>query len=141
MYTIALVFLVSILSTCLVVRYRFIHEGISGDHDVSGIQKFHSSPVPRIGGLCIFLSVLIGMCVQWLQNESTGLFGLFLVLSAAPAFLSGLMEDITKKVSILSRLSATVLSALIAGTLLNAWLNNLGFEQLNHLISIGSRYW
>ena len=71
MYTIALVFLVSILSTCLVVRYRFIHEGISGDHDVSGIQKFHSSPVPRIGGLCIFLSVLIGICVQWLQNEST----------------------------------------------------------------------
>jgi UDP-N-acetylmuramyl pentapeptide phosphotransferase/UDP-N-acetylglucosamine-1-phosphate transferase len=135
MYTIALVFLVSILSTCLVVRYRFIHEGISGDHDVSGIQKFHSSPVPRIGGLCIFLSVLIGICVQWLQNESTGLFGLFLVLSAAPAFLSGLMEDITKKVSILSRLSATVLSALIAGTLLNAWLNNLGFEQLNHLLN------
>ena len=134
MHTLLIAFLVSAISTYLVVRYRYIHENISGDHDVSGIQKFHSSAVPRIGGLCIFFSVLIALFVSWLQNQEIGFFGLILVLSAAPAFGSGLIEDITKKAGILFRLSATVASALLAGVLLNAWLDSLGIDQVDQLL-------
>jgi len=134
MQTLLIAFLTSVLTTFLVVRYRHIHEDVSGDHDVKSIQKFHTSAVPRIGGVCLFLGVLVALFVRWVQNPEVGLFGLLLALSALPAFGIGLSEDITKKVSIAIRLAATVFAALLAGYLLNAWLNSLGIDTLDRWI-------
>ena len=63
-------FLVTFFSTfiaCLffIITDRF-HRKISHDNDLSGAQKFHKLPVPRIGGLSLVIgliiaSILIGM--------------------------------------------------------------------------------
>ncbi len=62
-----------------------------------------------------------------------GIFGLLLLFAALPAFISGLTEDLTKKVGVRIRLLATILSAGLAGYFLNAWLNSvqiLGIDDL-----------
>jgi UDP-N-acetylmuramyl pentapeptide phosphotransferase/UDP-N-acetylglucosamine-1-phosphate transferase len=70
---------------------------------------------------------------RYFQNAEVGLFGLLLVMCSLPAFLSGLIEDLTKKVGVKIRLLATMVSAALAGYFLNAWLGSvqiLGIDSL-----------
>jgi glycosyltransferase involved in cell wall biosynthesis len=47
MLSFALAFLVSLLVTLFIVRFAHLHEGVLGDTDLAGVQKFHARPVPR----------------------------------------------------------------------------------------------
>lgn len=131
MYTLVIAFLFSLFITYLVIRYRHLHQHISGDHDMTSIQKFHSYVVPRVGGIGIFLGVLVALIIRWVHSAEIGTFGLLLMLSALPAFIVGLVEDFTKKLSISLRLGSTVIAAILAGYLLNAWLMSLQISFLD----------
>ena len=43
-------FLVGLLATLFIMRSSMRHGHLSADHDLSGPQKFHGRPVPRVGG-------------------------------------------------------------------------------------------
>ena len=51
-------FLASLLTTLLIIRFKHLHGRFSADSDFSGPQKFHTSAVPRIGGLSIAIGTL-----------------------------------------------------------------------------------
>lgn len=51
MTVLVLGFVFSLITTLVIVRYKHFHNHITADHDFSGVQKFHASSVPRIGGL------------------------------------------------------------------------------------------
>jgi UDP-N-acetylmuramyl pentapeptide phosphotransferase/UDP-N-acetylglucosamine-1-phosphate transferase len=125
MHTLVIAFLISLIATYSIVRYRHLHQHISGDHDLTGIQKFHSFSVPRIGGVGVFIGVFVALLMRWIHTTEIGEFGLLLLFSALPAFLVGVTEDFTKKISINFRLFAIVVAALIAGYLLDSWIINL----------------
>ncbi len=135
MLSFALGFLVSLLVTLLIVRYAHLHEKFSTDTDLSGVQKFHASPVPRIGGT----GILIGLVVSVLQLHHTypavsvGILGL--VACGLPAFGSGLVEDLTKKVSPLARLVSTMAAAALAYFLLNIAVTRISVPPLDFLLS------
>lgn len=75
-----------------------------------GVQKFHVAPTPRIGGIALFGALV----VAWLLGNATGgLLGLMLI-AGLPAFLAGILEDLTKKVGVRERLLATMFSGLLA---------------------------
>jgi UDP-GlcNAc:undecaprenyl-phosphate/decaprenyl-phosphate GlcNAc-1-phosphate transferase len=133
MSVLAVSFLVSFLFTLWVLRYGHWHARFTADSDLSGVQKFHSVAVPRIGGLGIFLGILLALCVRYFENAEVGLFGLLLIAASLPAFISGLTEDLTKRVGVKVRLLATMVSAGLAGYFLNAWLGSvqvLGIDDL-----------
>lgn len=133
MSVLVLSFLLSILITLWLVRSSHVHGRFTADSDLTGVQKFHTVAVPRVGGVGIVLGVFIALSARYFQNAEVATFGLLLLLSALPAFLSGLTEDITKKVGVKIRLLATVLSAGLAGYFLNAWLSSvqiLGIDDL-----------
>lgn len=134
MSVLALSFLISLLVTLWIVRYSHLHARFTADSDLSGVQKFHTVAVPRIGGVGIFLGILLALCMRYFQNQEVGVFGLLLIFSALPAFLSGLIEDITKSVGVRIRLLASVLSAGIAGYLLNAWLSSVQILGIDNLM-------
>lgn len=143
MSVLVLSFLVSLLATLWVVRYSHLHAHLTADSDLSGVQKFHTVAVPRIGGVGIFIGILLALSVRYFQNADVGTFGLLLIVASLPAFLSGLIEDLTKRVGIRARLLATAAAAGLAGYLLNAWLSSvqvLGIDNLMlayPLIAIG----
>lgn len=112
-------FFVAALVTLLVVRSAHSHGHVSADLDFSGPQKFHVRPVPRIGGVGLFLGVVAGAFVGWSQEGATAQFPL-LLLCGLPAFAAGLIEDLTKRVSPLKRLLATAASAALAAVVLDA---------------------
>jgi UDP-N-acetylmuramyl pentapeptide phosphotransferase/UDP-N-acetylglucosamine-1-phosphate transferase len=133
MSVLVLSFLVCLFVTLWIVRSSHVHGRFTADSDLSGVQKFHAVAVPRVGGVGIVLGVFLALSARYFQNAEVGTFGLLLLLSALPAFLSGLTEDITKRVGVKIRLLATVLSAVLAGYFLNAWLSSvqiLGIDDL-----------
>lgn len=134
MSVLALSFLISFFVALLVIRYSHLHPHLTADSDLLGVQKFHTSPVPRIGGVAIILGVLLALCLRYFQNLEVGTFGLLLIVSALPAFFSGLIEDLTKKVGVRIRLLATVASAGLAGYFLNAWLNSVQIFGIDNLM-------
>ncbi len=126
MSSLLLSFFASLLSILFVIRYKHLHSNWSADSDLSGPQKFHTLSVPRIGGLGIFLALVITGIAAWLQSLSFHRELLLLTLSALPAFVSGFAEDLTKRIGAGLRLIGTAISALIAGYLLNAWISKVG---------------
>jgi len=72
---------------------------------VKGIQKFHTRPTPRIGGIAIVAGIIAGYLMA--NTEKKSLLGP-LVLAGIPAFTFGLLEDITKRVSVRTRLLTTM---------------------------------
>jgi UDP-N-acetylmuramyl pentapeptide phosphotransferase/UDP-N-acetylglucosamine-1-phosphate transferase len=62
--------------------------------------------------------------------------GLQLLLAATPAFLGGLVEDLTKRVGVKTRLFLTALSAGVSGFLLNAWLTDIQVIGIDVLLAI-----
>ena len=95
---------IALLVALLLVRTQHLHGHLSMDSD-KGVQKFHTSPTPRVGGIAIAVGVVSG-CV-FANNDSQILLGP-LVLAGIPAFAFGLLEDVTKRVSVRTRLLATM---------------------------------
>src|SRR5688500_16629908 len=106
--------LTSFLITLIIIRSAGRHGTKSADHDLSGPQKFHSRPVPRIGGVGVFTALLAGTAMSGYtgRGEPSVMWGL--IACSLPAFLSGLAEDLTKNVSPRRRLVFTALSAGLA---------------------------
>ena len=109
----------SALLTLLVIKHARFH-GTALDADFLGVQKVHSDPVARIGGLPIFISMLISACVSHRLHPHMSPPLLALVLCGASAFVGGIVEDYTGNVSPSRRLGLTMLAALMAFYLADA---------------------
>ena len=136
MSSLLLSFFASLLSILFVIRYQHLHSDWSADSDLSGPQKFHTLSVPRIGGLGIFLALVITGIAAWLQSLSFHRELLLLTISALPAFLLGIAEDLTKRIGAGLRLLGTAVSAGIAGYLLNAWISRIGISGVDEILAI-----
>jgi UDP-N-acetylmuramyl pentapeptide phosphotransferase/UDP-N-acetylglucosamine-1-phosphate transferase len=134
MSVLAVSFLASLLITFWVIRSSHLHSKFSSDSDITGIQKFHTHIVPRIGGLGILLGLIVSLVVRRFENETVGNFGLLLIASSLPAFIFGFLEDITKKVGVKVRLIASFIAAAVAGYLLGGWLTSVQILGIDNLI-------
>lgn len=127
-------FLASLGFCILLVLTKSWHGSLSMDVN-EGIQKFHSVPTPRIGGLAIVAALF----VAWLNAppDLNSLIGMYL-LAGLPAFIFGLAEDITKKVSVLQRLLATMASGLLAWWLTDYSLTRVDVWGIDYLLTFAS---
>lgn len=115
-----------IVSISLVLSTR-IHGKYSLDSSI-GIQKFHSAPTARVGGLAI----MAGFIAAWLfsSGEKYTLLGL-IGLTGVPALAFGMAEDITGKVGVKWRLAATIFSGLIFALLSGYSITSIGIPWLD----------
>lgn len=98
-----------LLCVLLVITKRW-HGALTMDF-TDGIQKFHTAPTPRIGGV----PIVLGLIVAWAKAPLDIKELLTPILFAGmPAFLFGVAEDITKRVGVTQRLLATMASGLLA---------------------------
>jgi UDP-N-acetylmuramyl pentapeptide phosphotransferase/UDP-N-acetylglucosamine-1-phosphate transferase len=70
------------------------------------VQKFHSSPTPRVGGIAIYVAVTAAWMLLSAPAEAALLSTI--LLAGMPALLIGLTEDVTKRVSVRTRLLVTM---------------------------------
>jgi UDP-N-acetylmuramyl pentapeptide phosphotransferase/UDP-N-acetylglucosamine-1-phosphate transferase len=118
------------------------HGRYSMDSDLRGIQKVHRNPVPRTGGIALFAGVLVvalegefGADAMF-AGEPARIAMLKLLVAALPAFLSGIVEDLTKAVAPRTRLYSILASACLAAWLLGAPLPRLDVWGLDTLLTV-----
>ena len=136
MLNLTLALVVSFVTTLLIVRYAHVHAHFSSDSDTRGVQKVHAHPVPRIGGLGIMLGLLAAGTFATLHYPGPLKDILLLAATAAPVFLSGFTEDITKRVSPRLRLLCAMASALVAYWVLGIHINRVDIAPIDRLLAI-----
>ena len=115
-------FFASLIACIFLVLTKRWHGVFSMDH-TSGVQKFHTAPTPRIGGI----SIVMGLLVAWaklpepLQHLVTPI-----LLAGMPAFIFGIAEDVTKRVGVTQRLLATMGSGVLAW-----WLTDYSLSRVD----------
>lgn len=134
-------FFVAAAVTLLVIHSSRSHSHLSADADLSGPQKFHTTPVPRIGGVGMFTGLLCCVGVAALAGHHDWRLGALLVVCGLPAFTAGLVEDLTKRVSPAKRLFATALSAALGIWLLGATISKTDIPGLDWLVATAAGAW
>jgi UDP-N-acetylmuramyl pentapeptide phosphotransferase/UDP-N-acetylglucosamine-1-phosphate transferase len=120
-----------VLSILVVLTTRW-HGFLSFDES-SGVQKVHVHPTPRVGGLPMVLGLLAAVMV--LPSDIREKIWPWL-LAGSPAFAFGLAEDLTKRVSVITRLLATMASGVLAWVLTGYALSSVNVFGLDWLLQI-----
>jgi UDP-N-acetylmuramyl pentapeptide phosphotransferase/UDP-N-acetylglucosamine-1-phosphate transferase len=128
-------FLLSASVTFFVIRSARTHAHFSADADMSGPQKFHATPVPRIGGVGIVIGLVGSLGLLWVMSGGDMVLGVALLCCAAPAFLGGLAEDLTKAQSPRRRLFFTAVSAALAAWALGAVIERTDIPGIDWMVS------
>lgn len=137
MLTLLIAFVVALVTTLLIVRGAApgIGSGAALDGQMAGPQKFHAAPVPRTGGLGIVWGLVVALLLISFQEHEAATSGWWLLLCAAPVFVAGLAEDLTKRIGPAVRLLASIASALLAAWLLGASLRATDIPLLDLLVA------
>lgn len=125
----------SAVTTLLVIRAARAHAHLSGDADLSGPQRAHHRPVPRVGGVGIVAGLVAAVGLLHALGRDPAQLGLLLSACALPAFLAGLAEDLTRRQSPRRRLFFTAVSAAIALWVLGAAITRTDVPGLDWLVS------
>lgn len=127
-------FLSSLVICGLLIRFQNWHLRISADNNFNGPQKFHTRPIPRIGGLGIFIGLLVPLGTLLFRNDDLAIFYFFLILASLPVFIAGLTEDLTKALGVKWRLLAALLSGIVFLTLFDIHAIRLDIIYLDTLL-------
>jgi UDP-N-acetylmuramyl pentapeptide phosphotransferase/UDP-N-acetylglucosamine-1-phosphate transferase len=114
----------------LLVLTKHWHGRLTMD-TLGGIQKFHILPTPRVGGIAIVAGIVSGYLMAHLDRQL--LLGP-LILAGIPAFAFGLLEDVTKHVSVRARLLATMACGVLGWLITNFSITDANVWGLDWLL-------
>jgi UDP-N-acetylmuramyl pentapeptide phosphotransferase/UDP-N-acetylglucosamine-1-phosphate transferase len=131
-----LAFVVSLVVTLWVRRMFRRH---AGAYSADAPQRFHLGDTPRMGGLGMLAGWALALAalplLQWAHmagNIDRVLIRLPLwLLMLLPAFVGGVLEDMTQRMTVRWRLLLTLTSGLLAWWLLDVSVPHLGFGVLD----------
>jgi len=105
------------------------------DETWGGLRKVHVLATPRIGGVAVMAGLLAAMAASFLVYRALPAWSL-LVLCAAPAFIWGLIEDVSKRGLVPVRLALTAVAASLGFILLDARITQLDVPGLDSALAI-----
>jgi UDP-N-acetylmuramyl pentapeptide phosphotransferase/UDP-N-acetylglucosamine-1-phosphate transferase len=121
-----------VVSVLLVLTKK--HHGHLTMDSTIGVQKSHVEPTPRVGGISIYL----GLLIAWLVVHEKGvrdILGIVLLAGLIP-LVCGLAEDVTKRVGVLPRLLATMAGGVAAWLLTGVCLNRVDIYGIDWLMTL-----
>lgn len=126
----------SFLASLLIVATKQWHGSFSMDQ-TTGVQKFHTVPTPRIGGIALLAGFLgVWFALPHGYTKGTASLLTLILLGAFPAFAAGLVEDFTKRVSVKARLLATAASGLLAALITGYWVSSVDLPGIDLLLGL-----
>jgi UDP-N-acetylmuramyl pentapeptide phosphotransferase/UDP-N-acetylglucosamine-1-phosphate transferase len=120
-----------VVSVLLVLTKK--HHGHLTMDSTIGVQKSHVEPTPRVGGIGIYL----GLLIAWLVVHEKGvrdILGIILLAGLIP-LVCGLAEDVTKRVGVMPRLLATMAGGVAAWLLTGVCLNRLDVYGVDRVMA------
>lgn len=107
-----------------------------GRDKAEGVQKFHTRPTSRLGGVGIFLGLFAGVWFSSADHPKDAFLGMWLLALSLPIFVGGLMEDLTHKVSPRMRLILACLSAAMIYFVFQLGVTRTDIALLDGLLAI-----
>jgi UDP-N-acetylmuramyl pentapeptide phosphotransferase/UDP-N-acetylglucosamine-1-phosphate transferase len=102
--------------------------------DVPGaVQKFHLDPTPRVGGIAIYIAMVAAWVLMPGLSEAKLLSTI--LVAGMPALFVGLWEDVTKRVSVRTRLLVTMASGAFAAMLTGVSLNRVDVPLVEFVLA------
>lgn len=135
MSNLLIAFFVSCITTILIIRSQKLHRRFTGDSLLDGPQKFHTHSVPRIGGIGIALGVIVAILAN-VRGAPDQIFDYTILLCASPVFMIGLAEDLSKRISVKTRLLFTAIGALLVTIMLGAQIPRLDIPGIDYLLTL-----
>ena len=126
-----LIFFSTIVLCAVAILSLPLHRKWTADR-VDKVQGIHTNVVPRVGGLCVVLSILV--CLWFSDVFSTPVT--LILLSALPTFLFGLAEDLRMPISPAARLLSSMLSGIFAIFLLGIWLVRVDVPYIDDWLNV-----
>jgi UDP-N-acetylmuramyl pentapeptide phosphotransferase/UDP-N-acetylglucosamine-1-phosphate transferase len=102
------------------------------DDNLARIHKSHDVATPRIGGLSVLLSMLVGLLAS--PPDFRGLF-LPIFLAALPVFVFGFTEDLFGVVSAKLRLFVAISSGAVGWFVTGVGIHAIGIPFIDHVLS------
>ena len=128
MFSFFVSFAASALLTLLVIKQACLHLPAL-DRDFAGIRKVHLHKVARIGGLPIFIALLVTAIATALTHPAITVWLMSLLLSGLCALVGGIVEDYTGRFGVWQRLLMTMCAAFLAFLLLDARIERIDFPS------------
>lgn len=116
----------------LIAKTRNTWSRLTRHGDLMAIQAAHTTPTPRLGGIAVYLALLVAALVA--LPGAVSLWTL-LLCAAVPLFLSGAAEDLGHAVAPIGRLAAALLSAALAVWFTGSWISETGVPGLDLLFA------
>ena len=141
MQSYATLFFVSFILCLIIILSSGYGFSRRAEGDEAAIQSAHIGFIPRVGGLAIYISILV--LIPLLSFGFIPLSVVFdldvkqltlLILSAAPVFFVGLAEDLGYDMSPKARLGASAVSSFAAVLIFKVWLSQLGIPGVDTLL-------
>ena len=133
MLSLIIAFFTSFFVTYSIIKFYKSHK-INSDTTVNNPQQIHMGFIPRIGGISIASGILISVMLQKNVYPSYQV-GIYILISCIPVFTIGLIEDITNKISVRSRLTITTIGALLAIYLLEIRIQRIDIPYIDLLFT------
>jgi len=105
------------------------------DDTCKSLRKIHSNPTPRIGGIAIALGLMGGAVIVWAMGGLPTSW-LLLLVCVAPAFVWGLIEDLSKRGAVLPRLALPAVAGALGFVLLDARITYLSVPGVDDLLVV-----
>lgn len=129
-------FFASFIISFAIIKSMKYHAHVSGDFpDCDYPQKFHTNTIPRIGGISIFLGLLLGVIISCIKNQSQDNSNALILICALPIFLIGLAEDLTKRISPRIRIIVIATFAFFCLILLNIRINRVDIYGIDLIMA------
>ena len=129
-YLIFLSILTSLLSLIIIYFNRYSNFKYSDNLD--GVQKFHSFPTPRLGGIAIFIVFLIS---TFFIPDFKGII-IIILISSIPTYFLGLLEDLFHNINPRKRLLGAFGSGILFVVISGYSVTNVNFSLIDNVLSI-----
>lgn len=130
---VAVTLIVSLLLAQALVMSAHKHGHLTMDLP-GGVQKFHFDPTPRVGGIAIYVGVVAAWMV--LPGEAERSLLATILLAGMPALAVGLLEDVTKRVTVRTRLLVTMASGATAALITGVGLTRVDIPVVDIFLSL-----
>lgn len=111
-------FLAALLSSYMLIKIAHKNKLFIDCHESDKPQRFHDEPTPRVGGVGIFIASIFSILSG---------FGIVTAIAGLIAFASGILEDLTGRITQRQRLLIQAVGAVLFVLIGGFYLKTIGF--------------